>query len=204
MKSVKLKFYHPDFDLLSDRSVRQFLKKVGTEVRDAQLSQARDFVLSLDLEYRYQQSILDRLTNASESVPAYFVERIRRGSLEAVFIISAGVIGPMVFGTVLQALDDVDRESTLKRLRKFMRKRWNSGLVEDVIDRLSDRELVNHVVVDDVKVIEKKSGTVIDVTLTTVDDEGDRVRPDYTLDGVDREIGRRLDELRSTRGGVQE
>jgi hypothetical protein len=194
MKPVYLRFYHEEFDLLSDRSIRQFMKKVGTAVKEAQLSEIDDFIFSLDLDYARQRSMQDRLKNDSQSVPAYYVETIKKGSLTALFLVGVGLIGVLVRNTIVNVIDDEDvRTEVLKGLRKFLKNEWGRSLAETIGDKLAGRELGSHVVVDVVDIEEKKSKTVVNIKLKTVVDEEDTPRrPEDTPGTIDREIDRQL------------
>jgi len=203
MKPIYLHFYHAEFDLLSDRSIRQFMKKVGTAVKEAQLSELDDFIFSLDLEYALKRSMQDRLKNASQAVPAYYVETIKKGSLTAWFVVGVGLIGVLVRDSIMKVLDDdADREAVLERLKKFMKKKWGHSLAETIGENLSVRELGSHVVVDDVDIRQKKSKTVVDVRLVTVEDDSDAPRrPEDTPESIAREID---DQLKRAGGSTRD
>jgi len=203
MKPVYLHFYHDEFDLLSDRSIRQFMKKVGTAVKEAQLSELDDFIFSLDLEYALKRSMQDRLKNASQAVPAYYVDTIKKGSLTAWFVVGVGLIGVLVRDAILKVLDDdAEREAVLERLKKFMKKKWSTALAEAIGEKLSSRELGSHVVVDDVEILKKKSRTVVDVRLVTMEDDDDAPRPpEDTPESITREIN---DQLKRAAGSIRD
>jgi hypothetical protein len=203
MKPIHLHFYHDKFDLLSDRSIRQFLKKIGTSVKDAQLSEIDDFIYSLDLDFRFKRSMQDRLRNQSQAVPAYYVEEIKKGSLTAHFVIGAALIGVLVFGPVMDILDDeTKRRQILKRLRKFLKGDWARLSATAIADRLSAQELGNHIVVDEIKIKDNKARIDIRVKLKTMEDPDDLPRrSEYTPEMIDREIDRQIDETRKPSDG---
>lgn len=78
MKQVYLNFRHEDFDELSERSIRQFMRKVASVVREAQLRELSAFVFSLDLKYAEKRSIADRLEYASRDVPPITSRKLKR------------------------------------------------------------------------------------------------------------------------------
>lgn len=197
MKKVVLNFHHKEFDDLSDRSIRQFMRKVATAVRRAHLRELNDFIFAQDLDYSDQRSIADRLANASRDTPAYYVEKIEKGSLTAVFTVGAILLAALVREPVIDLIDDEARRRTLlKNLKCYVKRDWASHVAHAVADQLGGHELGSHVVADRIRVKEKSSKFVVEVKLVTERDEEDGpIKPAETLDTIKRVIERRLNDL---------
>ncbi|MEA3010749.1 MAG: hypothetical protein QOJ91_2441 [Sphingomonadales bacterium] len=197
MKKVVLDFCHKEFEDLSERSIRQFMRKVATAVRQAQLQELNDFVFAQELDYSVQRSIADRLANASRDAPAYYVERIEKGSLTAVFTVGAVLLAALVRQPVIDLIDDEHgRRTLLKNLKRYVKRDWALRVGHAVADQLDGRELGSHVVAKRVRVKEKVSKIVVDVKLVTERDETDPpIGPTETRKTIERAIDRRLDDL---------
>jgi len=205
MKAVYLDFHHGEFENLSDRSIRQFMKKVATAVKAAQINEIKNFVHSLNLDYARQRSIQDRVQNASQTAPTFFVEKIKKGSLEAVFIPAGVILGVLLREIIVATLDNQgERNDILMRLKKYVRKEWGPGLASTIRDELDGRELGSHIVVDRVEIEKKQSKIVLHIELMTpeVDDEEPR-RSEETVAVIAREIDRELKLVREQRQGDQ-
>jgi len=198
MKSVELNFHHKEFDDLSDRSIRQFMRKVSTAVRQAQLRELSDFIFAQDLDYREKRAIADRLANASREAPAYYVERIEKGSLNAIFAASAFLVAALVRKPVIELIDDKPRRrALLKNLRGYVKRDWAPQVADAIADELAGRELGSRVIARRIRVKEKISKIVVDVKLATDSREHDTpIEPAETQDSIERAIDRRLDDLR--------
>jgi hypothetical protein len=188
MKKVVLDFHHKEFEDLSDRSIRQFMRKVATAVRHAQLRQLNSFI--------FAQDIADRLKNASRDAPAFYVEKIEKGSLTAVFTVGAVILAALVREPAIDLVDDEARRRTLlKNLKRYVKRDWAPDLAQALADQLEGSELGSHVVADRVRVKEKTLKFIVEVKLITERDEDDAPRPAETLETVERAISRRLEDL---------
>lgn len=198
MKKVLLDFHHKKFDDLSDRSVRQFMRKVGTAVRQAQVRELTDFVFTQDIDYPAKRSIADRLANVSRDAPAYYVERIERGSLIALFVVSPVLLAWLVHDSFVdRVVDDKERRrEVLENLRRFVRGGWHRSVARAVADDLEKRELGSHIVAERVKVKKRGADVVVDVKLVTErDDDDPPPKPRDTLQTIEIAIDRKLDDL---------
>lgn len=194
MKPIFIDFYHKEFDSLSDRSVRQFMKNVGTAVKQAQLQEISDFVFSLDLEYAQQRSIQDCVKKETPIASAYYVETIKRGSLSAVFLVGASLLAVLARPKVISIIDDAtERERYLKKLKKFLRVKWTPNLADEISDQLCERNLGSHIVVDEIAVKDKQSRMIIKVKLVTQEDNEGKVfhaetTPEFIYKSIDEQL----------------
>ncbi|WP_010161217.1 hypothetical protein [Sphingomonas sp. PAMC 26617] len=196
MKKVVLDFHHKEFEDLSDRSIRQFMRKVATAVRHAQLRQLNSFIFAQDVDYSVKRSIADRLKNASRDAPAFYVEKIEKGSLTAVFTVGAVILAALVREPAIDLVDDEARRRTLlKNLKRYVKRDWAPDLAQALADQLEGSELGSHVVADRVRVKEKTLKFIVEVKLITERDEDDAPRPAETLETVERAISQRLEDL---------
>lgn len=198
MKRVELNFHHKEFDDLSDRSIRQFMRKVSTAVRQAQLRELSDFIFAQDLDYREKRSIADHLANASREAPAYYVEKIEKGSLSAIFTASAFLVAALVRKPVIELIDDKPRRrALLKNFRSYVKRDWAPQVSEAIADELAARELGSHVIARRIRLKEKTSKIVVEVKLATNPREHDTpIAPAETEESIERAIERRIDDLR--------
>jgi hypothetical protein len=194
MQQLYLHFSHEDFEFISDRSARQFLKAVGTSVKDAQVAELDIFIYSLDLEYRYLKSMQDLLRNQTQRLPAYYIDTLKKGSLIAWLVVAFAVVGVFSYETVLHVIEDeAERRKIFKSLKLFLDTQWTSRLTDSIIANLRERKFGNNIVVRDAKVATEDGKTTISFKLETEVEATERPRrADYTLEMIEAHIRRYL------------
>lgn len=201
MKPIYLHFYHKNFEYLSDRSIRQFMKKVAKTVKDAQISQINTFIFSQELEYRYMRSLQDRVENHIQTASAYEVHKIKKGSLTAIFVVGL-VLLAATFDTIVTVVDDIEeRDRILKSLKKSLKGDWAWNSAQEIAGRLMGAEVGSHVVVDKISFREKNKKIDLDIELMTEVDPNDPPRKaEPTLEMIENNIDQLLKKGRRNKG----
>lgn len=89
MKNIHFKFYHPDLDIVSDRTLRSLLKKISTLTREIQYREVFYIIDQLDLFQNEKQSLKDKLKGPLNHIHAYYLDQIQRGSITLTISLSA-------------------------------------------------------------------------------------------------------------------
>lgn len=200
MRPLRFVIRHKEMHLISDRSARRVLKTVGKAVRRAQVEELTRFVFKdLDLDYSRTRALADQINNQAELHPAFYLEKLKRGSLILAGVASVTLIGVLVRDLINRAVDDdADRQHVLSRLKDYLVRDWSRNVAKLVAADLKERGLGNHTAVSDCKIKSTEAETVLRMEFeTTLDDDGEeRVREDeITEKDVDRLIQDGLDDL---------
>lgn len=180
MQRLHLHLRHETFADISDRSARQILKSLSKAVRAAQLSDARDFIFSLDLDYSLLRSMEDHLTSEAERIPAYYLERLEKGSLVLWAVVSAGPLAFLAKIGLDRIIDDEDlRRDLLEKIQRHL-DTWHQGLLPKILGELRGRGLGSHIEVDDAKVETDGKITRANIALSSDRDEDLPPPIDYT------------------------
>lgn len=90
MAEIHLKFYHPDLDVISDRTFRALLKRISTSCRKIQTSEVLYLIKSdPDLTKEEKQSLTDKLKPQLDHIEGFYINRVERGSLEIYVTLTA-------------------------------------------------------------------------------------------------------------------
>ncbi|AMK75450.1 MULTISPECIES: hypothetical protein [Methylomonas] len=89
MKEIKFKIYHPSIDIVSDRTFRSLLKTFSSLIREVQYQEVIYLINHSELLPSEKQSLRDRLKGPLNHIPAYYVEKIERGSIVIEVSVSA-------------------------------------------------------------------------------------------------------------------
>jgi hypothetical protein len=79
---VKVDFYYPDLEFISDRTFRESLKLASRTIHQIHLGEIDHLIATSELANRAKQSLRDRLRGKTDHLPNYYVESVNRGSLE--------------------------------------------------------------------------------------------------------------------------
>jgi hypothetical protein len=92
MNNIRIIVYHPNLDLLSDRTLRQLLKKLSSLGREIQTQEVLTLVNDSSLSWPEKQSIRDRITPQLSHISAYYVEELYKDSLEVTLTFTAAAL----------------------------------------------------------------------------------------------------------------
>lgn len=159
MNNVKFVFYHPDLDLLSDRTIRSLLKSISATLREIQYQEVFFLINTSNASPSEKQSMRDRLKGQLNHIEAYYLERLEKGSIELTITLTA-------FGVWLlqQTIGESIKEAWLK-----------SDMHKDLVDYLSSdrRKVVLDRNIDTVLSGWRFDNYTIDDMNKVVDDQGD-------------------------------
>lgn len=169
MQELRLTFRHEDFGLISDRSSRQILRQLSKSVRAAQLRELDSFIFQeLNLPYSQLRSLQDRLHNQAESSPAYFLERLEKGSLLLFAVASAALVGVLVKLITDTLSDDADgRREALQSLNRYVNTEWGTNVAKRVSEEVEVRGLGSHTIVERTDIIQGDQEVTLKVRLGT-------------------------------------
>lgn len=88
-RNLYIRFYHPDISTISDRTLRRLLKGFSKICRGILRDEIERLILELELDSRQVQSVRDRTLNQLSNVSTFYVEKIEKGSLEVIVLLSA-------------------------------------------------------------------------------------------------------------------
>jgi hypothetical protein len=136
MKNITFEIYHPDLDIVSDRTLRSILKKFSSLLREIQYQEVFHLVNSSDLTPSEKQSLRDRLKGPLNHIDAYYVKRIEKGSILIEGALTA--IGLWLLKTTIgESVKEAWKQSEMhSNLVEYLTKSKDR---EEVIDRCVDR-----------------------------------------------------------------
>jgi hypothetical protein len=188
MQHLYVHLQHDGIEYISDRSARQFLKNLGKAIRSAQVAELRDFISSLDLEYSQLQAMQDQVDNHAELFPAYYVEKLQKGSLTATVLVAMAFIGVFAQQIVVRVIEDPDLIVEIyEKLRSHIEGLlpWNVG--DRIRSELEARGLGSHIIVGSSGLDETDKAVTLDLALETEpeDDGSERVKvEEHTAESV--------------------
>jgi hypothetical protein len=100
MQTLLIKAVHPDIEFVSDRTLRDFLKRLSKVVRKAQIDEVKHLINDDRLSNRAQAAALNYLKNDFETLPVYYLERIERGSWETLVTVTADILGELAIKVI--------------------------------------------------------------------------------------------------------
>jgi hypothetical protein len=136
MKKITFEIYHPDLDIVSDRTLRSILKKFSSLLREIQYQEVLYLINISDLTAPQKQSLRDRLKGPLNHIDAYYVERIEKGSILIVGALTATGLW-LLKNTIGESIKEVWKQSEMhSNLVDYLSKPKVRG---DVVDRCIDR-----------------------------------------------------------------
>jgi hypothetical protein len=195
MKRILNVLVHDDIKYVSYRSLRDLLKQLSRTIRRTQFKEIERVLKSADLlEAREVQSILDSLRQKGQTVPTYYLNRIRKGSLEAGFYIALGYVGKLVSDLIGKVIDDIARQNKLyKHLLKYLGDRRPESFAELLKAELGGF-VAGRFAVEDITITESKSSILVNVELVTPREFEDRLPEEYDEARVIALLERRIRE----------
>jgi hypothetical protein len=86
---VRVDLIYPKLEFISDRTFRESLKLASREIHAIHLNEVEYLITTSSLSSQQKQSIWDRMRKQLDPIPNYYIESVRRGSLEIVIALSA-------------------------------------------------------------------------------------------------------------------
>lgn len=168
MKRVLIILLHDDISYVSDRSLRDLLKQLSKAVRRAQLKELEGIIRSGILSERQAQASLDILTNKAQELPVYYLNRIRKGSLEAAFFVAARMIAYLAKDIVPKVVSDIATQNKFYRhLLAYVRGERPHSFASILKNEFDGGFSSGRFVIEDVIITETKSRIILNVELTT-------------------------------------
>lgn len=81
MKNITFEIYHPDLNIVSDRTLRGLLKKLSSLLREIQYQEVFYLINNSSISPSEKQSLRDKLKGPLHHIDAYYFERIEKGSI---------------------------------------------------------------------------------------------------------------------------
>ncbi|MBR0967090.1 hypothetical protein JQ554_28090 [Bradyrhizobium diazoefficiens] len=132
-----------------------------------------------DLEEREVQSLLDSLRQKGQTIPTYYLNRIRKGSLEAGFYVALGLLKKLALDLIGKVIDDVARQNKLyKRLLNYIGDGRPKSFAELLKAELGGF-VVGRFAVEDITITESKSSIIVNVELVTPSEFQDHLPEEY-------------------------
>jgi hypothetical protein len=172
MNNVTLQLYHPTLNLLSDRTFRELLKKLSALTREIQAQEVLHLVRTSDLPSNLQQSLRDKLKPKLSHLTAYYVEDVKRGSLE--LVVSVTLVGIWLLQTTL---GETIKEAWLqtqfhKKLLEYLTSSGSSGrrkTIEKNIDLVVNNWKLDKFLIQDVSTkVDKSNDLTVRVKLESL------------------------------------
>jgi len=117
---VRVDLIYPKLDFVSDRTFRESLKLASREIHAIHLSEVEYLITTSSLSPQQKQSIWDRMKNQLDPIPNYYIETVKRGSLEIAVALSAAAyfLLEKTMGKTIEAA--WERTASFKRLVRFL------------------------------------------------------------------------------------
>lgn len=169
MKNIQFKFYHPDLNVVSDRTLRSLLKKISTLSREIQYQEVMYLINNSDLHANEKQSLRDKLNAPLNHIHAYYVDKIERGSIEIILSLSACALW-LLDKTIGETIKDAWKRTDLNQslLDYLLKGNHRQTIINRNIDRVLDAWSFDGFLIDN---IEKTTPTpdelIINVNLKT-------------------------------------
>ena len=137
MNNVNFVFYHPDLDLLSDRTFRSLLKKISAVLREIQYQEAIYLINSFDATPPQRQSMRDRIRGQASNIEAYYIQKLERGSVT--LTVSLTAVGLWILqNTIGESIKEAWQKSAMhKDLVSYL----SGEKRKDILDRNIDAVL---------------------------------------------------------------
>ncbi|MBA1242577.1 hypothetical protein [Pseudomonas japonica] len=168
MKNIQLSFYHPDLDIISDRTLRSLLKKISTIAKEIQYQEVMYIINNSQASGPEKQSLRDRLKGPLHHNEAYYVEKIERGSLIVTVALSS-----VALWFLQHTIGESIKEAWLQQqMHRNLVSYLSSPLRKTVVDRnvevvLGGMTFESYVVEDIEKVVVDENTLMIKIALKT-------------------------------------
>lgn len=168
MNDLKLVIYHPSLDLISDRTIRFLLKKTSSLAREIQAHEVFYLINTSQLDASEKQSIRDRIRRDLNHIPAYYVEKIEKGSIELTITVTAFALW-LLQTTVGQSLADAWKTTNFhKHLVKYLSRDLRRKTIETNVESAVNNWQIDRFIVERVrKEIDDDGNIVVTVFLST-------------------------------------
>jgi hypothetical protein len=168
MKNLKLNFYHPDLDIISDRTLRSLLKKISTIAKEIQYQEVSFIINQSQASGPEKQSLRDRLKGPLHHNEAYYVEKIERGSLTITVIVSSVGIW-LLQQTIGESVKEAWLQSEMhKNLVAYLTSPTRKTIIDRNIDVVLGGMTFDNYVIEDVQKIDVDKDThMANISLTT-------------------------------------
>jgi predicted butyrate kinase (DUF1464 family) len=121
VKQLLLEVVHDDVAYVSDRSLRELLKRLSKILRRVELHEIRDIILDSGMDDREIRALMSAMEREIETLPAYYLRKIEKGSLVANFAIGAAAVAALA-GTIFKDLvtDVIKQSKFYKKLIEYV------------------------------------------------------------------------------------
>lgn len=182
MNEFRIEVYHPSLDILSDRSFRYILKRISRLVREIQLREVLDEIDSFDISDPEKQSLRDKLKFQIETLPAYYVEKVERGSLEVVVVATAAAYW-LLDKTIGESVSDAYKESAIhQKIIQILSTPLGRKRLPKIAEEVSKEINLGRFLIDESKLDVAEEVTTLRLNLQTVIDQRERVESEPRLD----------------------
>lgn len=182
MNEFHIRIHHPELQNLSDRTFRQILKRASVLIREIQLAEVLDFIDEIELTQPQRQSLRDSVISSIETVPAYYVEKVERSSLELAIVATAGAWW-LLDKTVGESVSVAFQKTELHRLivEKLSTPFGRKNLKDIALDKSKEANF-GRLEIDD-RSAESESDIVrLNLELSTTEEERQRTKDFLRLD----------------------
>ncbi len=169
MKNVTFVFFHPDLDILSDRTIRSLLKKISVILREVQFQEIAYLIKQSDITPSEKQSLRDRLGGQLNHIEAYYLERLERGSLTLTVSLTAVAIW-LLQQTIGESIKEAWRQSEMhKNLVSYLSGPQRKEVLVKNIDRVLDAWSYDDYLIEDTnKSIDNQGDLTVKVDLAWI------------------------------------
>ena len=199
MNNVNFVFYHPDLDLLSDRTFRSLLKKISSVLRELQYQEALHLIRSFDATPSQRQSMRDRIRAQSSHIEAYYIQKLERGSVTLTVTLTGGALWLLQL-TIGESIKEAWQKSAMhKDLVSYLSGDGRKEVIEKNIDVVLGGWIFDNYLIESVdKKIDDEGDINVRVDLTTPKSTLERIKENsgvITIDSLIAESIRLSKEL---------
>lgn len=205
-RNLYIRFYHPDISTISDRTLRRLLKGFSKICHGILRDEIERLILELELDSRQEQSLRDRTLNQLSNVPTFYVEKIEKGSLAVIVLLSTfslwllqATLGESVKRTFKNS--DLGKNSDRILLQLFNKlfsyaKKRSDHLSENIVPSLQSKIIADRFIVERLDIQKSEDRIMIHVHLKTAK-ELDVVRLAEKIDNetLMNEISKKIESL---------
>jgi hypothetical protein len=166
-KKIMIVVVHDDIKYVSDRSLREFLKKLSKIVRRVQFDEARKIVESESLTTEQIDSIMDHMQNEVQSVPMYYLQKIEKGSFLADLAVGASAL--VVLGKVIEKVvtDVATKNKFYLRMIDYLKGQRSVEFPLALQREIGGQNLGGRFFVENTSITETKSRVILHVEIGT-------------------------------------
>lgn len=168
MKQIQLHLYHSYIDAVSDRTFREFLKGISKLMRQIQSEEMFRLVESFELGDSEMQSLRDRLKGKIKEAPTYYLKHAKKGSLELLAIVGAGLLIALVGVVGELGLKPAKLRKVQTKIAQYVKKERSEKLPELIENKVMDGDSpLAMFEVSDVETEKKSKHVRLNLTLET-------------------------------------